>query len=71
MLLRTGQAAARLGISVDRVRQLVHLGELEGTTTPLGRLFAEEDVDELADARRRRRAAVPLQFVGVGAPGAA
>jgi excisionase family DNA binding protein len=71
MQLSTGQAAQRLGVSSERIRQLVHQGELAATVTPLGRLFSEADVDKLADVRRRRRAAAPLQFIGAGAPGAA
>jgi excisionase family DNA binding protein len=70
-MFSTGQAAARLNVSSERIRQLAASGELEATRTPLGRLFAEQAVDELANMRRQRRLRMPLQFVGAGALGAA
>lgn len=56
MLLRTGEAAVRLGLSVDRIRGLVREGRLEvAQFTPLGMLFAEARVDELVEARKHGR----------------
>jgi excisionase family DNA binding protein len=45
------QAANRLGLSPQRVRQLVGEGKLAATITPLGRLISAADVTALAAAR--------------------
>jgi excisionase family DNA binding protein len=41
------EAARRLGVSADRVRQLADAGRLPSRRTPLGRLFLAEDVERL------------------------
>jgi excisionase family DNA binding protein len=45
------QAANRLGLSPQRVRQLVGEGKLAATVTPLGRLISAADVAALAASR--------------------
>jgi excisionase family DNA binding protein len=50
-LLTRGQAATRLGISPERVRQLTIDGRLPCTQTPLGRLYKLSDVEALAHER--------------------
>jgi excisionase family DNA binding protein len=70
MQLRTGEAAARLGVSSERIRQLVASGALKSTSTPLGKLFDSSDVDQLREMRRQRRSDV-LQFAGADRPGVA
>lgn len=50
------EAGRRLGLSAERVRQLVRAGTLPSIPTPLGHLIRREDVDELAEARRQQRA---------------
>ena len=55
-LLSTGQAAHRLNLSTQWVRQLARNGELDAFETPLGLLVKEASVAALA-ARRAKRAA--------------
>lgn len=50
--LSPSQAGRELGLSAQRVRQLMNSGELGGVRTPLGRLTSDVDVD----AFRKRRA---------------
>jgi len=47
------QAANRLGISTQRVRQLADAGQLAHVRTPLGRVFTRASVERLAEERRR------------------
>jgi excisionase family DNA binding protein len=47
------QAAGRLGLSTDRVRQLAAQGRLRFRPTPLGRLIDPEDVERLRLERAR------------------
>ena len=58
VLLR-GDVARRLGVSGERVRHLVALGQLAPFAVTVGgiRLFAVEDVDRLRAARENRKAA--------------
>ena len=53
--LTTGQAARLLGISAERVRQLVREGKLDATSTPLGLLFDLRAVGELLAERRQTK----------------
>jgi hypothetical protein len=53
-MLSTAQAAARLGLSADRVRQLADQGVLVAEWSPLGRLFDPVTVDALTETRRSR-----------------
>jgi excisionase family DNA binding protein len=55
-MLTPTQAGLRLGLSAQRVVQLVKRGELAATLTPLGRLLREADVDRYAEARRAAQA---------------
>lgn len=55
--LSTSQAARALGLSSQRVDQLAREGLLPYKSTPLGRLFACEDVERLAEERRKKQAA--------------
>jgi excisionase family DNA binding protein len=57
--LSPSQAANRLGLSVQRVRQLVDCGRLGHIATPLGRLVAAEDVARVARERAERRGTEP------------
>jgi excisionase family DNA binding protein len=50
-------AARRLGISPDRVRQLVDAGRVVSWRSPLGRLIDADDLERLA----RERAAAPTK----------
>ncbi len=50
-LLTVGDAARRLGLSTQRIRQLIADGQLPCTETRLGRLIMSADVDALG-ARR-------------------
>ena len=59
-MLSTGQAARRLGVSQEAVRQWVRLGKLGCIETPLGRLFHPGEVAGLA---RRRLAKLSVQDV--------
>ncbi len=54
-MVTTGQAARRLEVSEERVRQLTRCGELKSVTTPLGRLIDARSVDELAERRQAQR----------------
>jgi len=67
MQLSTGMVAQRLGVSSERVRQLYAQGVLAATSTPLGKLFDADRVDELAEERRRHG----VKLVGAGTPDAA
>ena len=57
-LLTPAQAARRLGVTPQRVRQLLNAGSLLCVATPLGRLVDAKDVDRLAAERQRRREAL-------------
>jgi hypothetical protein len=70
MQLSTAQAALRLGVSPDRIRQLERTKRLPAEWSPLGRLFDSGDVDTLAEERRQHRSDIK-QFVGAGTPDAA
>lgn len=50
-VLTPAETARELGLSVERVRQLLRSGRLPHQTTPLGRLIERRDVADLA-ARR-------------------
>jgi excisionase family DNA binding protein len=50
--LTVGQAARTLGLSPERLRQLVRLGRIPAVTTPYGRLFNRTDLDRYLAARR-------------------
>lgn len=52
-MLTTAQAADILGVSAERVRQLVRTGELAAEMTPYGRLYARSDVEALRERRRK------------------
>jgi DNA-binding transcriptional MerR regulator len=53
-LLTSPQVARRLGLSVERVRQLARSGELPpDQETELGRLWSPEVVDLYLNSRRR------------------
>ncbi len=54
-LLSPAEAGRRLGLSVDRIRQLVDHGRLEATRTPLGRLIDAGSVEALAAERAAQR----------------
>ena len=58
--LSSTQSAQRLGISSQRVRQLLDDGQLVAVRTSLGHLFDPASVEELVTARSRR-----LEPVGV------
>ena len=47
-------AGRRLGVSAERVRQLIAEGKLPATKTALGNLVKVDDVEALAKARRER-----------------
>ena len=53
--LSPGQAARLLGLSVQRVGQLIAAGKLPATATPLGRLLDVRDVQALAAERAARK----------------
>jgi excisionase family DNA binding protein len=53
--LSPSEAARELGISSERVRQLVREGRLAAVRTPLGRLISPEALAALAEQRRRDR----------------
>jgi len=52
--LTVGQAARTLGLSPERVRQLVRQGRLPATPTPYGRLFNRADLDQFLAGRRHQ-----------------
>lgn len=60
--LSPAQAAARLGISSQRVRQLVQEGQLTGVRTTLGHLIDPASVAALAATRSRRVAPVGVPW---------
>ena len=49
--LRIGEAAHRLQLSPQRVRQLIDQGKLAAIRTPLGRLVQEADCTRLQQER--------------------
>lgn len=55
--LTTSQAARVLGLSAQRVRQLVDEGKLQATVTPLGRLLDAESVLKLYTERQEAKPA--------------
>jgi hypothetical protein len=54
-LLSPSEAARRLGLSKQRVMQLVGAGALHPTVTPIGRLFDPVEVDRLVVEREAAR----------------
>ena len=50
------EAARVLRLSVQRIAQLAAAGRLPYTMTPLGKLYARRDVEDLARQRQRARA---------------
>ena len=50
-MLTTSQAARRLGLSSERVRQLSDQGALGCRRTPLGRLYDPADLARFAERR--------------------
>lgn len=50
--LTPAQTANKLGVSGQRVRQLLDAGRLNHVKTPLGRLVDPEDVETLARQRK-------------------
>ena len=59
--LTTTRAAHRLGVSAERVRQLLSAGRIAHVRTPLGRLLDPADVERLATERRRSRSTPDLE----------
>jgi len=56
-LLNTNEAARRLGVSAEYVRQLERTGKLPAERTTSGyRIFREADVEKLATEREQRKA---------------
>ena len=53
--LSTSQAARRLEVSSERVRQLARAGCLPAIETPLGRLLPTSGVERLAEERRAQK----------------
>ena len=53
-VLTRGQAARRLGISPEYVGHLALTGRLKYTSTPLGRLYDAQSVEEYAQSRAKR-----------------
>jgi excisionase family DNA binding protein len=51
--LRTGQVAHRLGISPQRVLQLVEAGRISATMTPFGRIYDVAEVDAFCKSRQK------------------
>ncbi len=54
-LLPTGQAARRLGVSPNWVRELVKHGGLEHVDTPLGMLIRPDSLEAYARGRAARQ----------------
>ncbi len=55
-LLSTAEAARILGVTPDRIRQMVNAGQLPPVqSTTLGRLFARRSVERLARERAAGR----------------
>ncbi len=50
-MLRTGEAARRLGISQEALRSWVRRGKIRCVETPFGRLFERGEVNRLAVER--------------------
>ncbi|TAK32623.1 MAG: DNA-binding protein [Chloroflexota bacterium] len=50
--LTPAQAGTWLGVSAQRIRQLLDEGRLQGIRTPLGRLIDPESVETLARQRK-------------------
>lgn len=50
----TSEAARRMDVSPDRVRQLLRTGRIPFTPTPLGRLLDADAVDALVAVRVRK-----------------
>ena len=50
----TSEAARRLKLSAERVRQLARSGALPSVRTELGRLFDPDDLDRFAAERAKR-----------------
>lgn len=55
--LTPSQAARELGVSSERVRQLVKAGKLPAVMTPLGRLIPADAVEKLRQEREAKHAA--------------
>ena len=55
-VLSLGQAATLIGVSWQRIDQLCRTGELPYILTPIGRIFRQEDLDELKRQRAERKA---------------
>jgi excisionase family DNA binding protein len=49
------ETAQLLGVTDVRVGQLAQAGKLPHLNTPIGRLYPRQEIEELADARSRRR----------------
>ena len=61
----TSGAARLLGLSEQRVRQLAAAGQLPYEETPLGRLYAVDDVHRLiAQRERQARERVKVRQIG-------
>lgn len=56
-MLSSAQAATLLGVSTARIRKLSADGRLPFKTTPLGRLYPRPELEAIAAAKRRARAA--------------
>jgi excisionase family DNA binding protein len=54
LTLTVSQAAAQLGLSERRIRDLCDLGKLEVERTPLGRLISAASVQALREQRAAR-----------------
>ena len=52
--LSTSQAARALGVSPERIRQLMNEGRLHYQRTPIGRLLAADAVEALRAERARK-----------------
>lgn len=48
------QASGLTGLSVQRLRQLMEMGVLQGQRTPIGYLYDRQDVERLAAVRAGR-----------------
>jgi hypothetical protein len=55
--LSLSQAANRLGLSAQAVRNMADAGRVACYRSPLGRLVAAQDVERLAQERAQRRGA--------------
>ncbi len=52
--LTPAQAARLVGVSTERIRQLSNAGRLPVTRTALGRLYLQDDIEELVAKRAQR-----------------